>query len=101
MAKPLTPISIANLKVRAHRYEISDAGCSGRRVAGFPSKRKSFIARFRFRGLQRKLTLGPVLLTVNGEGEPDTTPEIDTPLSLAAARELATKALRQAKAGND
>src|SRR5262249_35764358 len=48
-----------------------------------------------------KLTLGPVLLTRNGEGEPDTTPELDTPLSLAAARQLATKALREAKAGHD
>ena len=35
------------------------------------------------------------------EGEPDTPPQIDTPLSLAAARELATKALRQAKSGSD
>jgi integrase len=37
----------------------------------------------------------------NGEGEPTETPALDTPLSLAAARELATRALRQAKSGND
>ena len=100
-SKPLTPVTLANLRARPHRYEISDGGCSGLRVVVFPSRRKSFIVRFRYRGLQRKLTLGPVLLTHNGEGEPDTAPEIDTPLSLAAARELATKALRQARSGQD
>jgi len=101
MAKPLTPISIAALKARAKPYEISDGGCAGLRVVVFPSKRKSYIVRYRFRRLSRKLTLGTVLLTRNGEGEPDTTPELDSPLSLAAARELATKALRQARTGND
>jgi integrase len=101
MAKALTPISIAALRARPHRYEVSDGGCHGLRVVVFPSRRKSFILRFRFRGLQRKLTLGPVLLTHNGEGEPDSAPEIDTPLSLAAARELATRALRQARSGQD
>src|SRR5262249_45238453 len=101
MAKPLTPITIANLKARPRQYEVSDGGCAGLRVVVFPTRRKSFVVRYRFRRLQRKLTLGPVLLTRNGEGEPDTAPELDTPLSLAAARELATKALRQARAGND
>jgi integrase len=99
MAKALTPIAIANLKARAVRYEIRDGGCSGLRVVVFPSRKKSFVLRFRFRGLQRKLTLGPVLLGT--EAEPSDTPEVGTPLSLAAARELATKALRQAKAGTD
>jgi integrase len=106
MAKStLTPLTIKNLKPKPKdspkRYEVSDGGCQGLRVVVFPSKHKSFIVRYRFRGLQRKLTLGPCLDQGNGEGEPDTTPEIDTPLSLAAARELATKALRQAKSGND
>jgi integrase len=101
MAKPLTPIAIANLKARPHRYEVSDGGCAGLRVTVFPSKKKSFIVRFRFRGLQRKLTLGPCLIAHGDESEPDTVPELDTPLSLAAARELATKALRQAKSGSD
>jgi integrase len=98
--KSLTAIAIAALKPRPQRYEVSDPGCVGLRVAVFPSRRKSFIVRFRFRGLQRKLTLGPCL--GGGEqGEPTDTPELDTPLSLAAARELATKALRQARAGAD
>ena len=61
MPKPLTAIGIANLKPRPQRYEVCDGGCTGLRVVVFPSKKKSFIVRFRFRGLQRKLTLGPVL----------------------------------------
>jgi integrase len=67
----------------------------------FPSRKKSFVVRFRFRGLPRKLTLGPVLIERNGEAEPVDTPQLGTPLSLAAARELATKALRQAESGTD
>ena len=98
MPKPLTAIAIANLKPSPQRYEVSDPGCSGLRVVVFPSRRKSFVVRFRFRGLQRKLTLGPCL-TERGVTETDTAPELDTPLSLAAARELATKALREAKSG--
>jgi len=99
MARALTPITIAALKARPARYEISDPGCAGLRVVVFPSRKKSFVVRYRFRGLQRKLTLGRCL--DGKQGEPADTPELDTPLSLAAARELATKALRQARAGSD
>ena len=101
MAKPLTPITVANLRPGAKPYEISDGGCTNLRVVVFPSRRKSYIVRYRFRGLQRKLTLGPCLIERNGEAEPIEDPKTDTPLSLAAARELCTKALRQAKAGQD
>jgi integrase len=101
MAKLLTPITVANFKPRLKPYEISDGGCAGLRVVVFPSRRKSYIVRYRFRGLQRKLTLGPCLIERNGEAEPIEDPKTDTPLSLAAARELCTKALRQAKAGQD
>jgi integrase len=100
MAKPLTPITIVNLKFGPERYEVSDGGCVGLRVVVFPSGSKSFIIRYRFRGLQRKLTLGECLAE-RGVAEPVTTPETDTPLSLVAARELATNSLRQAKAGHD
>jgi integrase len=100
MARALTAITIANLKPRPQRYEVSDPGCAGLRVVVFPSRRKSFIVRYRYRGLQRKLTLGPCL-GGNEQGEPTDTPELNTPLSLAAARELATKALRQVRAGAD
>ena len=102
MAQPLTPIAIANLKARGRRYEVSDPGCAGLRVVVFPSRRKSFILRYRFRGLQRKLTLGPCLIDRRDDvQEPSNGPELDTPLSLAAARALATKALREARAGAD
>jgi integrase len=100
MAKPLTPIAIANLKARPHRYEVSDPGCAGLRVVVFPSKKKSFIVRYRFRGLQRKLTLGPCL-TERGVAEPASAPTTATPLSLVAARSLCAEALRQAHSGND
>jgi hypothetical protein len=62
MARPLTPIAISNLRARPQRYEVSDPGCAGLRVVVFPTKKRSFILRYRFRGLQRKLTLGPVLI---------------------------------------
>jgi integrase len=107
MAKPksLTSLAISNLKPRPKdepkRYEISDPGCAGLRVVVFPSGQKSYIVRYRFRGVQRKLTLGRCLGQENGEGEPTEAPELATPLSLAAARELATKALRQARSGSD
>jgi integrase len=100
MVKALTPIAIANLRARPQRYEVPDGGCAGLRVVVFPSRRKSFILRYRFRGLQRKLTLGPCL-TEKGVAEPANAPQNGTPLSLAAARELATRALREARSGHD
>jgi integrase len=100
MAKGLTAIAIAALKSRPKRYEVSDPGCAGLRVVVFPSRRKSFIVRYRFRGLQRKLTLGSCM-SERGVAEPASAPETATPLSLLAARSLCAEALRQAKSGSD
>ena len=100
MPKPLTPPSIAALRRKPTRYEVPDGGCTGLRVVVFPSKHKSYIIRFRFKGLSRKLTLGPCLIE-EGVAEPSTTPKIGTPLSLVGARQLCTTALRDAKAGTD
>ncbi|MFL5219942.1 MAG: tyrosine-type recombinase/integrase, partial [Microvirga sp.] len=100
MAKPLTAIAIANLKPRPQRYEVSDPGCRGLRVAVFPSGSRSFLVRFRFRGLQRKLTLGPCL-SERGVAEPASAPEIGTPQSLGSARSLCAEKLREAKSGRD
>jgi integrase len=100
MSKVLTAIGVRNLRPRAERYEVGDAGCRGLRVVVFPSGCKSYITRFRFRGLSRKLTLGSVL-SDSSVAEPNVEPQLDTPLSLQAARELCTKALRQAKGGAD
>ena len=99
MAKTLTAIAVANARPGAQRREIPDGGCPGLYLVVQSSGVKSWCTRFRFRGAQRKLTLGP-FLAGNGQ-EPNAEPELDTPLSLAAARVLATKALRQAKGGID
>ena len=63
------------------------------------SRAESYIVRYRFDGVPKKLTLGSVL--EHGVAEPDTTPAIGSPLSLASARELATQALRAVAAGRD
>jgi integrase len=98
-AKSLTPTGIDALKAGAERYEVSDGGCQGLRLVVHPSKRKSFIVRFRFAGVAKKLTLGSWL---NPKvPEPATAPKAGTPLSLQAARQLATTALREAKSGRD
>jgi integrase len=99
MAKVLTAIAVANARAGIKRREIPDGGCRSLYLIVQPSGVKSWAVRFRYRGTARKLTLGP-FLAGNGQ-EPDAEPELDTPLSLAAARVLATKALRQAKGGVD
>jgi integrase len=98
MAKALTAIAVKNLRPRAERYEVGDGGCPGLGVTVQPSGVKSWRVRFRFRGLARKLTLGPFFA---GGQEPDIAPEIGAPLSLHAARMLAARALHQVKAGVD
>ena len=94
------PEKIAALRRKPTRYEVPDGGCAGLRVVVFPSKHKSYVIRFRFKGLSRKLTLGSVLVE-HDVVEPKATPETGTPLSLAAARQLCATRLREAKAGTD
>lgn len=98
MSKVLTAITIANLRPRSTRYEVSDLGCRSLRVVVFPSGARSFVCRYRFEGQQRKLTLGPCLI---GTTEPVLAPELDAPLTLVAARSLCAEAIRLAKAGID
>jgi integrase len=98
--QPLTAIAIKALKPRAYRYDIPDPGCKGLYVRVFESGSKSYRAKYRFRHQQVSQTLGPCLID-GGKTEPDIAPEIGTTLSLAAARELCTKVLRQAKSGTD
>ena len=101
MHKALTPISIANLKPRNARYEVPDGGCRGLYVAVQTSGFRSFVVRYRFRGQNRKLTLGPALLESRGETLAGATPILDSPLALADARWLATQALREVRSGID
>jgi integrase len=80
-ARPLTAVAVDKLKARPGRYEVPDAGQRGLLVAVFPSGKKSFIVRYRFGGIKRKLTLGGV--------------------SLAAARKAAAAALYDVHEGRD
>lgn len=81
MNKPLTAIAIDRLKPRATRFEVPDGGQRGLLVAIFPSGKKSFVVRYRFGGIKRKLTLGGI--------------------SLAAARKAAAAALYEVHEGRD
>ena len=81
--RPLTDITIANLRPRAAPYEVGDAGARGLRIVTYPSGRKSFIVRYRNAvGRTRKLTLGGGL-------------------SLAAARKLAADAMLEVAQDKD
>jgi integrase len=81
--RPLTDIAIANLKPRAVRYEVPDAGARGLKVIVQPSGYKSFAVRYHNAGgRKRKLTL-PAGIT------------------LAAARKLTADAMLELAQGRD
>src|SRR5262249_31516544 len=83
----------------AARRELPDAGCRGLYLVVQPSGVKSWAARYRFCGRPTKFPLGPAL--VGAGAESDQTPELGAPLSLASARELCARVLREAAAGRD
>jgi integrase len=60
---------------------------------------KSWAARYRSRGRSVKLTLGSALIGAGAESV--SAPELGAPLSLAHARELCARMLREAQAGRD
>jgi hypothetical protein len=95
--KVLTPISVRNAKARQARVEIPDAGCRGLYLIIQPSGGKSWAARYRIGGVPCKLTLGSVLLGDGKGSEPETV--LGGPLSLSAARKLASEALHAAQLG--
>lgn len=78
----LTAKFVDNVKPTADRREIPDDGCRGLYLIVQPSGRKAWAVRYRFQGTPKKLTL-------------------DGALTLAAAREAATKALRELERGED
>ncbi len=73
MAKKLTTKFIENVKPAADRREIPDGGCRGLYLVVQPTGRTAWAVRYRFEGTPKKLTL-------------------DSGLTLAEAREAATKA---------
>src|SRR5262249_17663360 len=97
MAKPLTAIAVAKARAGSARREIPDGGCRGLYLVVQTSGHRSWALRYRSRGRAVKLTLGPALIGAGAES--DNAPQLDTPLSLAAARELATRTLREVHAG--
>jgi integrase len=95
--KKFTTISIAALKARSERYEVSDSG-SALRVVVMPTGHKSFALRYRRPdGRGAKLTLG----AFDPSAETADTPVMGAPLTLAAARQLAAEALRDKARGQD
>ena len=81
--RPLTDITIANLRPRAASYEVPDPGARGLRVVVNPTGRKSFIVRYRnAAGRTRKLTLA-------------------AGVTLAAARKLAADAMLEVAQDRD
>jgi integrase len=83
------------------RTELPDKGCKGLYLVIQPSGAKSWAVRYRYKGKPRKLTLGPALMLERGAAEPAHDPAIDGPVSLAAARMLASDALRKVGQGID
>jgi len=84
MAKPLTQFTIDNLRPAATRREVPDGRVGGLYLIVQPSGAKSWAARYRFDGKQKKHTLGPY-------------PALD----LAAARRRALEALGDVAGGKD
>src|SRR6516165_9702595 len=83
LMRPLTDITITNLRPRAAPYEVPDPGARGLRVVVYPTGRRSFIVRYRnAAGRTRKLTLA-------------------AGVTLAAARKLAADAMHEVAQDRD
>jgi hypothetical protein len=96
--KALTAAAVQKLSPGERRIEVPDGGCPGLRLIIQPGGHKSWALRFRRPdGRTGKLTLGPVDLGNEMEGEP----AIGAPLTLAAARRLAADIMRQRAFGRD
>jgi integrase len=78
----LTDITIRSLRPKASRYEVSDPQARGLRVVVHSSGRRTFILRYRFAGIQRKLSF-------------------ESGITLAAARREAAAALYEVEQGRD
>ena len=98
-SKQLTAAAVERLRPAAERREVPDGGCPGLYLVVQTSGVKSWAMRFRRpNGKTAKLTLGPVDPTGR---EHSGEPTIGMPLTLAAARRLATEMHRQRALGRD
>jgi integrase len=98
-AKPLTAAAVLRFTPGAKRRRIPDPGMRSLFLIVEPSGRKSWAMRFRVGGNRiTKMTLGPCDLTGK---EMQAEPIIGQPLTLAAARQLATQVHRQRALGHD
>jgi integrase len=95
--KTLTAAAVKALLPGPARREVPDGGCPGLHLVIQPSGAKSWALRFRRPdGRPAKLTLGPVDLS-----GVETEPVIGAPLTLIAARRLATEVHQQRAKGRD
>jgi integrase len=95
--KTLTAAAVKALLPGEARREVPDGGCPGLHLVIQPSGAKSWALRFRRPdGRHTKLTLGPVDLS-----GAETEPVMGAPLTLIAARRLATEVHQQRAKGQD
>ena len=95
--KTLTAAAVKALLPGPARREVPDGGCPGLHLVIQPSGSKSWALRFRRPdGRPAKLTLGPVDLS-----GAETEPVVGAPLTLIAARRLATEVHQQRAKGRD
>jgi integrase len=98
MRKTLTTAAVEKLRPGERRREVPDAGCPGLHLVIQTSGHKSWALRFRRPdGRTAKLTLGPLLSGGEVEGDP----VMGQPLTLTAARKVATSVQRERALGQD
>lgn len=99
MVKALTPLGVQRMRPGDKRIVVKDGGCKGLFLTVEPSGLKRWTMRFRQSdGTLLRMTLGPVDIS---DTETAAEPEIGRPLSLPAARRLASDVNRQRAMGVD
>ena len=98
MARPLTDITIKNLKATGKPREIPDG--RGLYVWIGASGAKSFVCRYRINGKPQKLTLGRWIPPEDRKERKDD-PQVGEPMSLLQARKVANDVMIQLRRGRD
>src|SRR5262245_46768482 len=86
----LTAIAIDKLKPKAVRYEVADSQ-RGLKLVVFPSGEKSFICRYRFNGVMRKLTFGGIALVAARKAAADALFEVHQGRDPALAKQASKR----------